>query len=195
MPHIIPSTQCSLLRFFTGDFKLFCLQLGKKKAYLIDFSFKFNEIKFCTLLMNWLMWNKIFSCFYNLFRPVNCMHYIKCAVNSSLPTLLWLLQKVCGTLDPCFITTHGIHKEGALQMYFGVIFHETKHNVLAHFTSGAFIRCALSWAVRSHDFACHFLLWRLLSRKTCLAPTLGLTTNLGLGRSWLFSASSINFLT
>ena len=73
--------------------------------------------------MNWLMWEKIFSCFYNKFRPVNCMHYIKCAVNSSLLTLLWLLQKVCDTLDPCFIITHSIHKEGVLQMYFGVIFH------------------------------------------------------------------------
>jgi len=123
------------------------------------------------------------------------MHYIKCAVNSSLLTLLWLLQKGCGTLDPCFVSTHSIHNWDDLQMYFGVIFHETKHNALAHITSGAFIRCALSLAMRSHDFACHFLLWRLLSRKTCLAPTLGLTTILGLGRSWLFSASSINFLT
>jgi len=49
--------------------------------------------------MNWLMWGKMFSYFYNKFRPVNHMHYIKCAVNSSLLTLLWLLQKVCGTLD------------------------------------------------------------------------------------------------
>jgi len=51
--------------------------------------------------------------------PVNHMHYIKCAVNSSLLTLLWLLQKVCGTLDPCFITAHSIHKEGDLQLYEG----------------------------------------------------------------------------
>ena len=50
-------------------------------------------------------------------------------------------------------------------------------------------------AVRSHDFVGQCLLWRLLSSKTCLAPTLGLTANVGLGRSWLFSASSINFLT
>jgi len=80
------------------------------------------------------MWEKMFSCFYNKFRPVNCMNYIKCAVNSSLHTLLWLLQKVCGALDPCFITTHSIHKEGALQMYFGVIFHKTKHHTKAHIT-------------------------------------------------------------
>ena len=142
---INPSTQRSLPRFFTRGFKLYYLLLGGKKQYLIHFSFKFNEIKFCTLLMIWLMWEKMFSCFYNKFSPVNCMHYIKCAVNSSLLTLLWLLQKVCGALDPCFITTHSIHKEGALQMYFGVIFHETKHHTLAHITSGAFIHHALFW--------------------------------------------------
>jgi len=50
--------------FFTGDFKFYCLLLGKK-TYFIDFSFKFNEIKFCTLLMNWLIWEKMFTYFHN----------------------------------------------------------------------------------------------------------------------------------
>jgi len=62
------------------------LTLKKKKAYLIDFSLKFNEIKFCTALMNWLIQEKIFTYFYNKFRPVNHMYYIKCGVNSSLLT-------------------------------------------------------------------------------------------------------------
>jgi len=57
--------------------------LRKKKAYLIDFSFKFNEIKFFTLLMNWLIREKMFTYFYNKFRPVNRMYNIKCGVNSS----------------------------------------------------------------------------------------------------------------
>ena len=35
------------------------------------------------------------------------------------------------------------------------------------------------------------LLWRLSSRKTFFAPALGLPTEMGLGRSWLFPASSI----
>ena len=73
--------------------------------------------------MNWLIWEKEFTCFYNKFMPVNRMHYIKCGLNSSLLTLLWMLHKVCGTLDPCFITAHTIHKEGDLQIYFRVIFH------------------------------------------------------------------------
>ena len=42
----------------------------------------------------------MFTSFYNRFRPVYNMHYIKCGVNSSLLTELWLLQKVCGTVAP-----------------------------------------------------------------------------------------------
>ena len=36
--------------------------------------------------MNWLIWEKILIYFYNKFRPLNRMHYIKCGVNSSLLT-------------------------------------------------------------------------------------------------------------
>jgi len=65
------SEQRCLLGFFTGDFKFYCL-LFDKKEYLVDFSFKFNEIKFCTLLMKWLILEKkMFTNFYNDFRPVN----------------------------------------------------------------------------------------------------------------------------
>jgi len=34
--------------------------------------------------MNWLIWEKIFTYFYNKFRPVDRTHYVKCGVNSSL---------------------------------------------------------------------------------------------------------------
>ena len=51
--------QRSLLGFFTGNFKFQCLLLEKKN--LIDFSFKFNEIKFCTVLINWLISEKMFT--------------------------------------------------------------------------------------------------------------------------------------
>ena len=80
----------------------------RKKPYLIDFSFKFNAIKFGNLLMNWFIWEKMFTYCYNKCRPFNCMHYVKCSVNSLLLTLFWLLQKVCGTLDHYFTTTHTI---------------------------------------------------------------------------------------
>jgi hypothetical protein len=64
------SEQRCLPGFFTGDFKFYCLVLGEEKANLIEFSFKFNEIKFCTLLMNCLIWEKMFTYFYNKFRSV-----------------------------------------------------------------------------------------------------------------------------
>ena len=50
----------------------------------------------------------MFTYCYNKFRPVNRVHYIKCSVNSLLPTQFWLLQ-VCGNLDHYFITTHTIN--------------------------------------------------------------------------------------
>ena len=41
-------------------------------------------------------------------------------------------------MDHCFITTNSIHKEGdILQIYFCVIFRETRHHAQAHVTSGA----------------------------------------------------------
>jgi len=58
----------------------------KKKADLIGFSLKFNKVKFCAVLMNWLIREKMLTYFYNKFRPVNRMHYIKCGVHSSLLT-------------------------------------------------------------------------------------------------------------
>jgi len=41
------------------------LTLRKKRTYLIDFAFIFKEIKFCTLFMNWLIWEKMFTYSYN----------------------------------------------------------------------------------------------------------------------------------
>ena len=102
--------------------------------------------------MNWLIREKIFTYFYNKFKPVNCMQYIKYSVNSSLLIYFWLLQ-VCGTLDHCFITTHIIHNEGDLLIYFGVICLETRHHAQAHITSGVFIHSALSLAMRTQTAA------------------------------------------
>jgi len=84
-PELNRSKQRCLFGFFTGDFKFYFLVL-EKKAYLIVFSFKFNEIKFCILLVNWLIQKKIFTYFYNKIKPVNHLHYIKCGVNISLLT-------------------------------------------------------------------------------------------------------------
>ena len=45
------------------------------------------------------------------------------------------------------------------------------------------------------DFTGHCWLWRLLSCTIFAADALGLPTKLGVGRSWLFPASSIKLLT
>jgi len=45
------------------------------------------------------------------------------------------------------------------------------------------------------DFAVQCLFWQLLSHKTFFVPTLGLPTNLSVGWSWLFPASTIKFFT
>jgi len=140
----------------------------------------------------------MFTYFCNKSRPVNRMHYIKCTVNSSLLSLLWLLQKVYGTLEPSFITTHSIHKECDLQIHFSVIFHKTVPLKQAHITSGAFIHHAFFWPWQADrqqcicvdNFAGHCLLWPS-SRKTFSAPTVGLTTNLVVGWSQVFTASSV----
>ena len=91
-----------------------------------------------------------------------------------------MLHKICGTSDHCFITTHSIYKEGDIsQIYFCVIFHDTRHRTQAH--------CALSLAMRTQmaeqwvDFAGHCLLWLLLLRLAAvvsLRPQNGLLTSL-----------------
>ena len=51
-----------------------------------------------------------------------------------------------------FIMTHSIHKEGdILQIYFCLIFRETRHHARAHVTSGAL--CALSVAAQRAQMA------------------------------------------
>jgi len=53
------------------------------------------------------------------------------------------------------LSQHSIHKEGVLQIYFGVIFHKTMYLEQAHITSGAFIRRAVFVAVKSTQTAAH----------------------------------------
>ena len=78
--------------------------------------------------MNCLIWEKLFTYFYNKFRSVNCMYCIKFGVNSSL------LHKVCGTLDH-------FKESDILKIYLCVIFRETRHHAQAHVTPGALTHC------------------------------------------------------
>ena len=132
--------------------------------------------------MNWLIQKKIFTYFYNKFRPVNRMHYIKCGANISLLTQFWLLQKVCGNLDHCFIMTHIIHNEGdILQIYYCVIFRKTRHHAEVHVTSGTFIGCMLSLATGRTQTAAE-VCWRFRWPVFVMA-TLE-SQNICCGRTW-----------
>ena len=151
--------------------------------------------------MDWLIQEKMLTYFYNTFRPVNHMHYIKCDVNitnnfgccrrSMTPWITVLSQ-------------HTVFKMGVFYK-FTLVWYSTKQGTLNRPTSHLvhLYTVPILWLREAHrqqhiwvdDFAGQCLLWRLSSRKTFFAPTLGLTTSLVLGRSWLFSASSINFLT
>ena len=74
-------------------------------------------------------------------------------------TQFWLLQKVCGTSDRCFIKTHRIDKEGDLQIYIFVTFRKTRHHEQPHVTSDTFIHCALSLFARRTQTAAQPSRW------------------------------------
>ena len=106
-------------------------------------------------------------------------------------------------MDHCFIMTHIIHNEGHLQIYFCVIFLETRHHVQAHITSGALIHCVLSLAARRTQKAPEmcgrfrwpvFVMTTLKSQNICCSHTCS-SNQSGVGQSWLIPASSIKFLT
>ena len=139
---------------------------------------------------------------YNKFGPVNCMHFMKCGVNSSLHN-----SGCCRRSVVTWITVLSQHTEFTKRVLYkfnflrfsvkqGTIHRPTSH--LVHLYTVPFL-CQREEHRHQHssvdDFVGQCLLWRLSIRKTFFAPTLGLPTNLGLGWSWLFPASSIKFLT
>jgi hypothetical protein len=52
MPNLNPPTQWQPAEVFKFGFQFLMLTLRKEKKYLIHFSFKFKELKFCTVFMN-----------------------------------------------------------------------------------------------------------------------------------------------
>ena len=143
------------------------------------------------------MWEKVFTYFCNKFVPVNPMHYIKCAVNSSLLTLFWLLQKVCGTLDPCFITTQYSHRGCFTNLLWCDIPQNNAPQTGPHHIWCIYTPCRFCGRDKHSDSSAFGL---ILLASVCYGdslfswPTLGLTTNLVVGWSCVFSASSSNFL-
>jgi len=127
--------------------------------------------------MNWLSQKKIFTYFYNKFRPVNRIHYIKYGVNSSLLTILVAAEGLrhLGSLfyhDTLF--TIGVIYKFPLVWYStkqGTTHRPTSH--LAHLYTVPFLwpweeyRQQCSWV---DDFAGQCSLWQL-SRQHFLIPS------------------------
>jgi len=139
--------------------------------------------------------------FYNKFRPENRMHYIKCGVNSSLcnsgccrSVAPWITVFIMTTL----FTNRVIYKSTFVwySSKQGTTHRPTSHLVHLYIVTFLWLReehrRQRSWVDNSLASACYL---RLSSCKTFFAPEDGLPTNLGVGRSWLFPAFPIKFLT
>jgi hypothetical protein len=87
----------------------------------------------------------MFTYFYNEFRPVDCMHFIKLSIKMLLLTKFWLLQTIRSTLDHYSIT---IQNFGVLQVNFSVIVRKTRHHAQADITFRALVLCSFSHATR-----------------------------------------------
>ena len=131
--------------------------------------------------MNWSIWEKIYTYFYNKFRPMNRTHYMKWGVNISSNNSGCCRRSVVPQIavlsrDTEF-TKRVIYKFTFLWFspIQGTTNRPTSH--LAHL----YIHCALSLAARRtqtartwvDDFVVQCLLWRLSIRKTSFAPALG----------------------
>ena len=113
----------------------------------MDFSFRFNAIKFGNLLMNWFIWGKMFTYCYNKFRPLNRMHYVKCSVNSLLHNSGCCRRSVAPWIT--ILPQHTLLSIlSGLQIYFCKIIRETRHHAQAYVTLRALVVCGLSLAAR-----------------------------------------------
>ena len=151
--------------------------------------------------MNWLIWEKLFTYFYNKFRPVNCMHYIKCGVNSSLHKSGYCRRSVAPWRT--VLSWHTVFTTKRVIYKFTLVWYSVKKaphthrpmSHLAHLYTVPFLwpreehRRQHSWV---DDFAGQCLLWRLMNCKTYFAPTLGFPTSLGWGDLGCFQLPQSN---
>jgi hypothetical protein len=151
--------------------------------------------------MNWLIWEEIFTYFYNKIRPVNCTHYMKFSVNISTHN-----SGCCRSSVVPWFTVFSWHTDFTKSVIYKFTFlwfsakQDTTNrptSLLAHLYTMPFLwpreehRWQRSWV---DCFVGQCLLWRLSIRKIYFASALGLPVNLGMGRSWIFPASSVTFL-
>jgi len=76
--------------------------------------------------MNWLIREKMFTYFLNIFKPVNRMHYIYIYImwcKWFITHIILVDAEGLWHLGSLFYQDTHIHNWGDLQIYFGVIFH------------------------------------------------------------------------
>jgi hypothetical protein len=120
--------------------------------------------------MNYLIWEKIFTYFYNKFRPVNCMHYIKCGVNSSLHNCGCCIRSVAPWIT--VLSQHTVSTRRVIYYKFNFVRYSVKQGTthrptshMEHCVSFLWPREERRWQSRwVGDFSGQCLLWRLLLR-------------------------------
>ena len=132
-------------------------------------------MKFFTLLMNWLIrGKKMFTYFYNKFRPVNHMYFIKCCVNSSLHNSGCCIRSVAPWIT--VPSRHTVFIKRVIYYKFTFVRYFAKQGT-THRPTSYLAHCLPFLWPREHrrqgglvgDFAGLCLLWRLLLRLAAAA--------------------------
>ena len=152
--------------------------------------------------MNWLIWERMFTYSCKKFRPVNCMHYIKCSINSFITHIILVAAEgpwYLGSLfyHDSYYSQYVVNYRFTLVPYSGM-----KVCAQAFVTFCALIHCALSLTARQTKMAAEFpgFRWPVLvmaplkPRNICCSLSWS-SNQSGMGQSSLLSASSIKFLT
>jgi hypothetical protein len=104
-PKVYTLAQCHAAGILNWGFK-FLMPAFRKKDH-IEFAFRFKEMKFRILFMNWLTREKMFTHFNNIFGCVNCMYYLKWSVSILLHNSGCCRSSVV-YLGHSFVTTHSL---------------------------------------------------------------------------------------
>jgi len=101
--------------------------------------------------MNWLIREKIFTVFYNTFRPVNCTHYVKCGVNISLHNSGCCTRSVAPWIT--VLPWHTIFTERVIYYKFTFVPYSTKQGTTPRPTSHLAHCVAFFWPREEHGSA------------------------------------------
>jgi hypothetical protein len=127
-------------------------------------------MEFFILLVNLLIREKIFTYFYNKFRPVTRMYFIKCCVNSSLHNSGSFLRSLASWIT--VLSRHRVFTKRVIYYKFTFVRYFAKQGTTHKPTSYLAHCLPFLWPREEHrrqsrwagDFAGQCLLWRLLLR-------------------------------